>query len=323
MKQKESNVKIALQYPHNDKFDYITQLMRINLDKAREDDIKSGRGFIIDQPRSIKKDIKSQEGIFSGRYGSTLQDADSFQDRYRCDCGMTKGSIRHGLVCDVCGTMVKFKDDDMSIFGWIVLKDYKVIHPNLYCALEAFIGGPRLNRIIEPDIQVNQDGLEIPVEPDPKKKDEIFKGIGIPGLEERFDEIMAYYLSLYPNKKNYYDDIMSCRNIIFTKSIPVFSTLLRPTKLDNAGSLKYEKTNENYNLLVHLVDNVNKNKLKPDRQKKNKYVMLYDIQVQYNALYTELKEILARKKGKLILPTHHSNMVMNNLKELLENAKAA
>ena len=94
-------------------------------------------------------------------------------------------------------------------------------------------------------------------------------------------------MGLYPHKKDYYDDIMKHKDIVFTHSIPVFTTLLRPTKLDNAGSLKYEKTNENYNLLAHLVYRVNKNKLKPDRQKKNKYEMLYDIQVQFNMLYEE------------------------------------
>ena len=32
---------------------------------------------------------------------------------------------------------------------------------------------------------------------------------------------------------------------------------------------------------------------------KNKYEVLYDIQVEFNALYTELKEILEGKKGDL------------------------
>ena len=199
-------------------------------------------------------------------------------DRYRCDCGLTRGSINHGEICQSCGTMVKYRDDDMSIFGCIVLKDYKIIHPSLYKSLEAFIGAQRLNRIIEPDIQVNSDGMEIQIQPDPKKKDEIFRGIGIPEFERRFDEIMDYYLMLYPHKKNYYDDIMAHKSIVFTHSIPVFTTLLRPTKLDSIGSLKYEKTNENYNLLAHLVYAANKNKLVTDRQKKGKYQILFDIQ---------------------------------------------
>ena len=187
----------------------------------------------------------------------------------------------------------------MSIFGCIVLKKFYVIHPNLYRSLEAFIGTQRMNRIIEPDIQVNSDGIEIEIGPDPKKKDEPFRGKGIPYFKEHFDEIMDFYLSIYPQKKNYYDDIMRHKDIVFTQSIPVFTTLLRPTKLDNAGSLKYEKTNENYNLLAHLVYQANNDKLVPDRQKKNKYEVLYDIQVEFNALYTELKEILEGKKGDL------------------------
>ena len=104
---------------------------------------------------------------------------------------------------------------------------------------------------------------------------------------------------LYPHKKNYYDDIMKHKNIVFTHSIPVFTTLLRPTKLDSIGSLKYEKTNENYNLLAHLVYAANKNKLVTDKQKKNKYELLYDIQVQFNLLYTELVNILKGKKGDI------------------------
>ena len=43
----------------------------------------------------------------------------------------------------------------------------------------------------------------------------------------------------------------------------------------------------------------NKNKLVTDKQKKNKYELLYDIQVQFNLLYTELVKILKGKKGDI------------------------
>ena len=36
-----------------------------------------------------------------------------------------------------------------------------------------------------------------------------------------------------------------------------------------------------------------------DKQKKNKYELLYDIQVQFNLLYTELVKILKGKKGDI------------------------
>ena len=52
--QQKANVNIQLHYPYSDKFEYQTFIERIDLDKAREEDIKSGKGFIIRTPRSIK-----------------------------------------------------------------------------------------------------------------------------------------------------------------------------------------------------------------------------------------------------------------------------
>lgn len=294
--QQDTEVNIQLQYPYNDVFEYETMLTRIDLDMERENDIKTGRGFIITSPRSIKKDVKNQDGIFSSRYGNTLQDLNSFVDRYRCECGLTRGSIYHGMKCNSCGSIVKFVDDDMSIFGWIVLKEpYYVIHPNLYRSLEAFIGANRLDNILGPIIKVDKNGKEVKRT---LKKDEIFAGIGLMEFKDRIDEVLDYYLGKYPAKKNYYDDIKSNMNILFTHSIPVFTTLLRPIEHDS-GSLKYEKTNENYNLLNKLVYECNNDGIYIFRKRKDKLTTLYDIQFQLNAIYIELKEILSKKKGDI------------------------
>ena len=287
---------IRLVYPQSDLFDYRTRLERIDMDAERVKDIKSGKGFIISAPQGIKKDIKNQDGIFSSRYGSnSISDVDSFNGRYRCKCGMKRGSINHGELCDVCGTRVRFVGDDVSIVGYLKLKDkYWIIHPNIYRTLEAFIGAAKLNRIIEPDIQVDSDGKIIPIVQ--TKKDEPFRGIGLPEFYERFDEIMDFYLAKYPNKKMYYDDIMQQKNIVFTHSIAVYSSLLRPSSLDN-GSLRYEACNEQFNMLAQLVYKCNRDRLRMDRKKKEKYQLLYDIQSQLNDVYLELKKILAKKKG--------------------------
>lgn len=288
--QNQGSMNVVLEYPHNDKFDYETRLVRLNLDEERIADIKSGRGFIISAPKGIKKDIKHQDGIFSSRYGSnSISDVDSFTAGYRCKCGMKRGSVFHGEICDVCGEKVLYVGDDISIVGYLKLKDkYWIIHPNIYCTLAAFIGGPKLNRIIEPDIQVDSDGKIIPNIP--TKKDEPFRGIGLPMFKERFDEIMDFYLTKYPAKKIYYDDIMSQKDKVFTHSIAVYSSLLRPSKLDN-GSLRYEACNEQFNMLATLVYKCNKDRLKMDQKIKEKYQLLYDIQFQLNSVYGELKEI--------------------------------
>lgn len=298
--QKETNdtpINVVLQYPYNDKFDYTTELARIDLDKRRVANIRNGKGFVISAPKGIKKDIKNQDGIFSSRYGSnSISDVDSFNGRYRCRCGMKRGSINHGELCDVCNTRVRFVDDDVSIKGYLILKDrYWIIHPNLYRSLEAFIGANRLNRIIEPDVVIDLNG-HVTDGHVSKKKDEPFKGIGLIEFHDRFDEIMDFYLTRFPNKKNFYDDIMRNKDIVFTHTISVYSSLLRPSRLDN-GSLRYEACNEQFQILDKLVYQVNDDRLKMNRKVKEKYQLLYDIQYQLNAVYMELKEILAKKKG--------------------------
>lgn len=296
-KEPEININVNLHYPYNDKFEYKTVLERIDLDAERIKDIKSGKGFAITTWRSIKKDIKDQDGIFSSRWGHTFSDASAFVDKYKCKNGCTRGAIYHGMKCPVCGHIVKYTDDDMSIFGWIILKEpYYLIHPNIYTTLEAFIGTTRLDAIINPKIDVDQDGKIIE---NPKlKKDEPYRGIGILEFREKYDEVLKYYLKKYPQKKIFYDDLMANKNITFTHSVPVFTTLLRPTKLDNAG-LKYEKTNENYNMINRLVAEINKDGLHIFRKKKTKYEHLYEAQFNFNAIYTELRKILAGKKGDI------------------------
>lgn len=298
MYQDNDGPNIILEYPYNDMYEYKTFLERVDLDKQREEDIKNGKGFIISAPKGIKKDIKLQDGIFSSRFGSNLMsEADSFNGRFSCQCGRKRGPINHGEICSVCNTRVRYIEDDVSIKGYLVLKDpYWIIHPNLYRTLEGFIGSVRLNKIIEPEVNIDSNGMVINSES--KKKDEPFKGIGIIEFKNRFDEIMNFYLNKFPGKKEFYDDIMSNKNIVFTHTISVYSSLLRPSRLDN-GSLRYEACNEQFQMLSRLVYEVNNDKLRINRKIKEKYQLLYDIQCQLNTVYIELKDILAKKKGDI------------------------
>jgi hypothetical protein len=297
MSAEQTELKFELQYPYNDKYEYKTKLERINLDKQREIDIKSGKGFIITAPKGIKNDIKNQDGIFSSRYGSnSITDTDIFSGRYRCKCGLKRGSINHGETCTVCNTKVQYMDDDVSITGYLVLKDeYKIIHPNLYCSLEAFIGATRLNHIIDAEVQMDSDGNEVAV---PIKKDEPFKGIGLIEFYNRFDEVMKFYLNKYPAKIHFYNDIMANKDILWTHTISVYSSLLRPSSLDN-GTLRYEACNDQFNMLAKLVYEVNDNGLGITRKRKERLKLLYDIQYNLNAVYIAIRDILAKKKGDI------------------------
>lgn len=295
----KNEMHVNLTYPYDENYEYETQLVRINFDEEREKDIRSGRGFIITGSNNIKKDIKNRDGIFSDRFGSnSISDSDSFTYRYSCKCGARKGSLNNGEICPVCNTRVIYIDDDVTKTGYALLPrdDLFVIHPNLYCSLEAFIGQERMARIIEPDIQVDCDGNEVPIIP--IKKDEPFRGIGMLEFRKRFDEIMTFYLNKYPSKKLLYDDIMSQKRNIFTRSISVYSSLLRPTNVDN-GSLKYEVTNEPYFMICRIFEKLKSNKLGIDRKDKEKLQLLYDAQEQFKNLYNEIREMLSRKKGDI------------------------
>ena len=121
-------------------FRYDTHIEILDMDEECIKDIIHGNGFYIEEPQSIKKDLKSENSIFSSRFGALTGD-DAFVDRYRCECGFMRNRINHGRICPNCGTQVKYIDDNFEYFGWCVLKQkYHIIHPNLFKSIEALVG---------------------------------------------------------------------------------------------------------------------------------------------------------------------------------------
>ena len=295
------NMNVHLTYPNDPDYKMEVRLEKIDIDKERINDLRTGNGFIVTEPKSPKKDLKEPNGIYSDKFGSTLQDVNPFADRYKCKCGHLKGRIYNGITCPVCGTEVTYMDDNYGYFGWLVLKDpYYIIHPAIYAQLRNFFGANRskenrIDNIIKSNIIKDEDGYTVQREP---TEDEPYLGLGMIDFVKKFDEIMEFYLKKYPQKKDMYDDIMKDRNIVFTQSIAVYTTQLRPYSLEDS-QFGYEKANEIYTMLSKLVHVVNKDDLKIFRKKKPKDTLLSDIQTQYNALYTEQINIMATKKGEL------------------------
>lgn len=286
-------------YPYSKDYIYHTRLTHINLNKERDKDLRSGKGFIINSTLNIKKDINQEVGIFSSRYGSNMMDTNPYANNYRCKCGNLYGTINHGDICPYCKEKVVYRDDDISIFGYMNLNNmYTLISPSMYAAIKAFFGGDKLDKIITPAIQVDENGIQISEEDKKsrKKSDEPFRHIGMLEFRNRFDEIMDYYLKKYPNKIKAYERIMKDRECIFINTVAVFSSLLRPSRVEN-GSLKYEDTNTNYNMLNTLIPRINQTKLKINTRKKDKLTLLWEAQQEYNEIYEKVKQILAGKKG--------------------------
>lgn len=291
-------LNVRLHYPASDVYTYITRLERINLDEECMYDISNGKGFIITSPKPIKDDLKDMNGMFSPRFGRGLQDLDPYSDRYKCVCGNPKirGKFNEGQECPICHTKVKFVDDDFGYFGWIHLKDkYWFIHPGLFMSIASFIGYDNLIDIITIQSKKDEDGNDIEIK---RPKDKPFYGIGMMEFHDRFDEIMEYYKQKGKTKKDKYDDIMSCRDKVFTHSLPVFTTLLRPWKAEG-GELHYESCNAIYRILIALAAKINSDNLNLNRNKKSKNELLFDFQKNVKKLFDEINKILSGKKGSV------------------------
>ena len=299
-------INVNYSYPDNPDFDYVAMMERLNLDEEKSNDLYRGKGFIVSSPKkSIKKDIKDPDGIFSTKFGQKLEDLNPYMDRYKCDCGYMRSRINNGLECPNCHTLVKYVGDDYSYFGWKVLKKHYIIHPNLYKSLDFFFGPgqksdkdkrSKLYNIINFAGKTDIDGHEEQLEETPP--DQPYYGLGMIDFYNKFDEIMDYYLAKYPKKQDYYDDIMENRDKVFIRSIPVFTTHLRPSDITDS-SLFYEPINGIYNMINKFVHEINKDKTKMDNKKKLKNDLLFKLQQEYMNLYAEIEAILSGKKGKL------------------------
>ena len=298
-----TQIKVNLEYPFSPDFEYQTQMVRLNLDEERVKDIVTGNGFIIGPPSGkLKKDLKDPNGIFSERYGRTLKDLNPFSTRYKCQCGYTMFKINKDSVCPICGTKVKYVDDNFEYFGWKVLKEpYFIIHPSLYKTIEAFIGKDRLERMLDYKKAKDMDGHIDENAPKPKEAEgEPFYGIGMLDFKKRFDEIIEYYAksATTPTKKAYYEDIRKEREKIFSQSIPVFTFLLRPVEV-NQQNFCYEDANTDYVMINKLASrlNVHDDLVAQEKEVTSSNEVEWDLQIHVNKLYVKIDKILQKKKG--------------------------
>lgn len=295
-------------YPRSTEYEYYAQIETLNFDEEAENDLMNGEGFVVSPSKSMKKDLKDDNGIFSSKFGQSLGDVNVYMDRYRCKCGKTHSRINDGLICKYCGTRTRFVDDDFQFFGYIKVNEpYAIIQPAFYKKIESFFGRGvsingqkrmKLENIIDVLDPKDIDGHSMQITDKPA--DEPFFREGMIYFIEHFDEIMNFYLKLKPGKKEYYDEIMDPKNRkkVFAHNIPVFTTLLRPTDIHD-GVMSYEKTNSMYMMINKHATLINKNNTRMQRDPKVKNQELYRLQMQYMELYTEQESILSGKKGDI------------------------
>ena len=115
---KDRKLNLNITYPYDPDYEYTTRLERINNDEERVMDLATNKGFIVAPTQGIKKDIKNPFSIYSNKFGQTIKDVNPFGNRYKCECGFTQSKVNNGVTCKICGTKVKYVDDDYTYFGW-------------------------------------------------------------------------------------------------------------------------------------------------------------------------------------------------------------
>lgn len=310
-KFEKKKLNITLTYPNSDEWEFFSGIDNIDLDLEAKLDIESGNGFLISKPKSThKKDIKNIDGIYSSRFGQKLGDASPYADRYSCECGFLRSRINHGIECPVCHSKCNYIGDNFKMFGWIIINDeYHIIHPKFYETLNYLFGsskyntdrkkikgGSKLKNILNCSPEIDQNGFIHECEFKPEN--EPFFGIGMIEFYNRFDEILNYYALKNPKKKEYYEELIHFRNIIFCHSVPVFTTHLRPTNTGN-GYMYFEPINGMYNMINKHAHSINKNKRRLDKDPNIKNNHLFKLQMKWMELNDEVIKILSGKKGQL------------------------
>lgn len=206
---------------------------------------------------------KNKYGVQSPLFGSDWSDEDAFAEMYSCRCGELRGKVFSGETCPICKTEVEYRDVDLSITGWIMIDNFKLIQPVFYKKIASIIGNKQFKEIIEFNKKVKRDG-ELELIPDAKNP---FKGIGIIEFHDRFDEIMEFFVKKKKNKIEAYEEIMDEREKVFTSCIPVYSAVLRPVVF-KGDSFFYTPIGKKYNIIFSLTRLLNDTDLYDKRKKK-------------------------------------------------------
>lgn len=270
--------------------DIITKLEHINFDECYKQDIASGEGFLITDYAPIDKQTKGKtNGIFSPEYGSTWGDEDAFSDRYSCKCGKTVGTVFEGITCSKCGTVVEFKDEDISKTGWFELA-FPVIHPIMYKRIQSIIGKDLIEILVPPKCDYNGDYIVDEKNP--------FMNIGILEFKKRFKEILDHYMTKkhrWKEKVEEYKLIMDNVDTVFTHHLPVYSLILRPVSIIGGQILHHTKVNTSFARMSQLIYHLNKI-LDADIEELKVLKLLDRIQALYMEIYKHAIDYIAKSK---------------------------
>ena len=274
------------------------EFFRQNWDICMMTDLMNHTGFLITEPAVITVDeekVKTKYGPRSYLYGDTYSnEQDAVEMRYRCDCGKTRSHQNEGKICKFCGSKVVKRSTDIKITGWISLGKYKIINPYYAVILKRAFERDCFEDIINPKKKVDKNGnIQNATENDLNvKPSSPYYGIGIEEFIERYDEIIDYFMGKNKKRTEDLEVLKSERAKVFTSSIPIYSTMMRPQSM-TSDSFYYGGLDKQINPLFSLSE-ILQTSSTIDRP-----LILYRCQQRVNTMFAfNLDQLTGKVNGK-------------------------
>ena len=292
---------------NDSKIEYV-RVEKIPLDLECWSDIASGNGIRLTSVESFdKKHQKIYTGLQSEFFGTDFSSDSAFRERYRCKCGRYLGKVYSGMVCEVCGSHVEYHDIDLNKTGWIILDRYEVISPIYAAKLSEALGkadGEYILKLIltrryeeegNPDFTDKELGM-IARHP--------FSYKGMLWLREHLQEVLDYYRKKKPGKQKLFDELESEQSMLWTHSIPVYTSLLRTELPGEKGSKNFKlKVNTHFKSIIKTVNVINDFDKDRDRDGELDYQTLNSIDILLASVQAEIANVFEVTYKDLTLKT--------------------
>ena len=203
----------------------------------------------------------------------------------------------------MCSTTVDYVDTDLTKTGWIIIDNFSVISPIYAAKLVDALGTAEGEKIFDKIIEVDYDekGNQKYNDKDAnliKKHPYIHKGII--WLQENMMEVLDYYEKRKPTKAKLFKELKDDIGLLFTSSIPVYSSVLRTELPGVKGNKLFKlKINTIFQSIIRITNYINRYPLREiDDNKINTInIQLADIQGYLLDIFDETHKELTGKKG--------------------------
>lgn len=235
---------------------------KIPLDIECEYDLLTGVGIRLRSVESFdKKNQRIYDGLQSEFFGTDFSSDMAFMERYRCKCGKYTGKGYMNLICDKCQSPVEFHDIDLTKTGWVIIDNFSVISPIYSAKLGEALGKVDGESVLKAILnrRYDNDG-----KPDFTEKDLLnlkkhpFLQKGMLWLKEHINEVLDYYEKKKPNKAALFKELRDEQSMMWTHSIPIYTSLLRTELPGEKGSKNFTlRVNTCMRSIIKLSEDIN------------------------------------------------------------------